>query len=210
MGREQKNNYVELTGEIVKEAAYSHSFGGEDYFVFPLRSLRLSGVEDVLNLVMSRNSMDLLDIKPGKKIGIIGEIRSYNNHSGIGSKLVITVRVRSAFPVPEGEDVNRVILLGNLCRKPVYRRTPLGREIADLLLAVNRSCGKADYLPCIAWGGQARRAGRWMVGDRVCIQGRLQSRSYYKVIGCETVEKVAYEVSGMIVERVFPRESVEI
>ena len=136
-------------------------------------------------------------------------MRSYNNHSGQGSKLVITVRVQTLFPAPAQEDCNQVRLVGNLCRKPVYRRTPLGREIADLLLAVNRGCGKADYLPCIAWGGQARRAGSWNVGDRVCVRGRLQSRRYRKVIGSDVVEKVAYEVSGILVERVVSEKSLK-
>ena len=118
-------------------------------------------------------------------------------------------RRKPLFPAPAQEDSNQVRLVGNLCRKPVYRRTPLGREIADLLLAVNRGCGKADYLPCIAWGGQARRAGWWNVGDRVCVRGRLQSRRYRKVIGSDVVEKVAYEVSGILVERVVSEKSLK-
>ena len=166
MVREQKNNYAALSGEVIQEPIYSHSAGGEDYFTFPLRCLRLSGAEDLLNLVLSRTQLEQLDGRPGDRVG-------------------------------------------NLCRKPVYRRTPLGREIADLLLAVNRGCGKADYLPCIAWGGQARRAGWWNVGDRVCVRGRLQSRRYRKVIGSDVVEKVAYEVSGILVERVVSEKSLK-
>ena len=178
MVREQKNNYAALSGEVIQEPIYSHSAGGEDYFTFPLRCLRLSGAEDLLNLVLSRTQLEQLDGRPGDRVGVIGQVRSYNNHSGQGSKLV-------------------------------YRRTPLGREIADLLLAVNRGCGKADYLPCIAWGGQARRAGWWNVGDRVCVRGRLQSRRYRKVIGSDVVEKVAYEVSGILVERVVSEKSLK-
>ena len=159
MVREQKNNYAALSGEVIQEPIYSHSAGGEDYFTFPLRCLRLSGAEDLLNLVLSRTQLEQLDGRPGDRVGVIGQVRSYNNHSGQGSKLVITVRVQALFPAPAQEDSNQVRLVGNLCRKPVYRRTPLGREIADLLLAVNRGCGKADYLPCIAWGGLARRCG---------------------------------------------------
>ena len=168
---------------VIQEPIYSHSAGGEDYFTFPLRCLRLSGAEDLLNLVLSRTQLEQLDGRPGDRVGVVGQVRSYNNHSGQGSKLVITVRVQALFPAPAQEDSNQVRLVGNLCRKPVYRRTPLGREIADLLLAVNRGCGKADYLPCIAWGGQARRAGWWNVGDRVCVRGRLQSRRYRKSSG---------------------------
>lgn len=202
MDREQKNNYLELSGQVMQEPSYSHSSGGEDYFRFPLRCLRLSGVEDVLNVVLSRGHLDTWDGKPGDRVGLIGQIRSYNNHSGQGSKLVITARARQLAPAPAEGDRNRVFLLGNLCRKPVYRHTPLGREIADLLLAVNRGGGRADYLPCIVWGGQARRAAWWEVGDRVCVRGRLQSRRYRKMLGEESVEKVAYEVSGILAERV--------
>lgn len=202
MDREQKNNYVELSGQVIQEPSYSHSSGGEDYFCFPLRCLRLSGTEDVLNIVLSRSHLECWDGKPDDRVGLIGQVRSYNNHSGQGSKLVITVRAQQLLPVPPNEDCNRVFLLGNLCRKPVYRHTPLGREIADLLLAVNRGGGRADYLPCIVWGGQARRAAQWEVGDRICVRGRLQSRRYRKLLGEEAVEKVAYEVSGILVERV--------
>lgn len=209
MVREQKNNYAALSGEVIQEPIYSHSAGGEDYFTFPLRCLRLSGAEDLLNLVLSRTQLEQLDGRPGDRVGVVGQVRSYNNHSGQGSKLVITVRVQTLFPAPAQEDSNQVRLVGNLCRKPVYRRTPLGREIADLLLAVNRGCGKADYLPCIAWGGQARRAGWWNVGDRVCVRGRLQSRRYRKVVGSDVVEKVAYEVSGILVERVVSEKSLK-
>lgn len=152
MVREQKNNYVALSGEVIQEPTYSHSAGGEDYFTFPLRCLRLSGAEDLLNIILPRSRLEQLDAQPGDRVGLVGQVRSYNNHSGQGSKLVITVRVQELFPAPAQEDSNRVLLVGNLCRKPVYRRTPLGREIADLLLAVNRGSGKADYLPCIAWG----------------------------------------------------------
>ena len=202
MVREQKNNYVALSGEVIQEPTYSHSAGGEDYFTFPLRCLRLSGAEDLLNIILSRSHLEQLDAQPGDRVGLVGQVRSYNNHSGQGSKLVITVRVQEFFPAPAQEDSNRVLLVGNLCRKPVYRRTPLGREIADLLLAVNRGTGKADYLPCIAWGGQN-------VGDRVCVRGRLQSRRYRKAVGSDVVEKVAYEVSGILVERVVSEKSLK-
>ena len=146
MVREQKNNYAALSGEVIQEPIYSHSAGGEDYFTFPLRCLRLSGAEDLLNLVLSRTQLEQLDGRPGNRVGVIGQVRSYNNHSGQGSKLVITVRVQALFPAPAQEDSNQVRLVGNLCRKPVYRRTPLGREIADLLLAVNRGMREGGLL----------------------------------------------------------------
>ena len=208
MGQERKTNWVEMMGEAVREPAFSHSYGGEDYFLFPFRCLRLSGVEDVVNVIVSRNTMDDFDIRAGQRIALKGEVRSYNNRSGTGSKLVITVHAAQILPGQSGEDYNRVALTGNLCRKPVYRRTPMGREITDLLLAVNRSYGKADYLPCIVWGGLARQAARWEAGDRVRLRGRLQSRNYIKVQNQEAVEKVAFEVSVMAVERV-KREEFE-
>lgn len=209
MGRERKANWAEMMGEAVREPEFSHSYGGEDYFVFPFRCLRLSGAEDVVNVIVSRNTMDQFDIRAGQRLVVKGEVRSYNNRSGTGNKLVITVHAGQVEPAWSDEDFNRVALVGNLCRKPVYRRTPMGREITDLLLAVNRSYGKADYLPCIVWGGMARQAARWEVGDQVRLRGRLQSRNYIKVQNQEAVEKVAFEVSAMTLERLKWGESAE-
>ena len=209
MGRERKANWAEMMGEAVREPEFSHSYGGEDYFVFPFRCLRLSGAEDVVNVIVSRNTMDQFDIRAGQRLVIKGEVRSYNNRSGMGNKLVITVHAGQVAPAWSGEDFNRVALMGNLCRKPVYRRTPMGREITDLLLAVNRSYGKADYLPCIVWGGMARQAAHWEIGDQVRLRGRLQSRNYIKVQNQEAVEKVAFEVSVMTLERVKRGERAE-
>ena len=128
MVREQKNNYVALSGEVIQEPIYSHSAGGEDYFTFPLRCLRLSGAEDLLNLVLSRTQLEQLDGRPGDRVGVIGQVRSYNNHSGQGSKLVITVRVQALFPAPAQEDSNQVRLVGNLCRKPDRSPAPGGES----------------------------------------------------------------------------------
>ena len=200
-GRERRNNWAALSGDAVREPAFSHNSGGEDYFRFPLRCRRLSGAEDVLQVVVSRSLLERHDVRVGERLSLRGAVRSWNNRSGIGNRLVITVRAARLLPETE-EDVNQVRLVGNLCKEPVYRRTPLGREIADLLLAVNGRWGKADYLPCIAWGSLARQATRWQVGDRVRLWGRLQSRAYRKVMGEETVEKVAYEVSAMALERI--------
>ena len=133
----------------------------------------------------------------GQWIEAEGEVRSYNNRSGQGSKLVITVLVRSARPAPMEEGENRLALAGALCRKPVVRRTPLGREICDLLLAVNRRYRRADYLPCIAWGSLAHQCGQMEVGGRLRLEGRLQSRTYTKVLPEGTQERVAYEISVM-------------
>lgn len=188
-------NKIFLRGRTAGEPVLSHQNHGVDYYVVPLRVPRLSGVDDVLNLVTSVPDRELW--APGQWVSVEGEVRSYNNRTGQGSKLVITVLARSARPDDTREGENRLILAGALCRKPVLRRTPLGREICDLLLAVNRPYGRADYLPCIAWGSLAVHCGGLDVGDKLRLEGRLQSRQYHKLIDGEQVERTAFEVSVM-------------
>ena len=197
-------NKIVLRGQGQGEPAFSHRNHGVDYYVVPLRVPRLSGVDDVLNLVTSNPDPALWT--PGQWVGAEGEVRSYNHRSGTGSKLVITVLVRSAWPETAEEGENRLVLAGALCRKPVLRRTPLGREICDLLLAVNRPYGRADYLPCISWGSLAAHCGGLDVGDRLRLEGRLQSRQYHKLIDGEQVERTAFEISVM---NLLPEESAE-
>ena len=196
MVREQKNNYAALSGEVIQEPIYSHSAGGEDYFTFPLRCLRLSGAEDLLNLVLSRTQLEQLDGRPGDRVGVIGQVRSYNNHSGQGSKLVITVFAQSIEP-GDGSYFNRILLSGALCKKPALRRTPLGRSICDVILAVNRHYGRADYLPCIAWGQTAVQIAGMDVGEHLVAEGRVQSRTYTKLLETGSEERTAFEVSIM-------------
>lgn len=188
-------NKILLRGQAAAPPALSHRNHGVDYYVSPLRVPRLSGVDDVLNLITADPDPALW--AQGRWIEAEGEVRSYNNRSGQGSKLVITVLVRSARPAPVEEGENRLTLAGALCRKPVARRTPLGREICDLLLAVNRPYGRADYLPCIAWGSLAAHCGGLDVGDKLRLEGRLQSRQYHKLIDGEQVERTAFEISVM-------------
>ena len=188
-------NKIFLRGQTAGEPVLSHQNHGVDYYVIPLRVPRLSGVDDVLNLVTPSPDRELW--APGQWVSAEGEVRSYNNRTGQGSKLVITVLVRSAQPDYTEEGENRLILAGALCRKPVQRRTPLGREICDLLLAVNRPYGRADYLPCIAWGSLAAHCGAMDVGDKLRLEGRLQSRRYHKLIDGEQVERTAFEISVM-------------
>lgn len=188
-------NKILLRGQAAAPPALSHRNHGVDYYVSPLRVPRLSGVDDVLNLITAGPDPALW--AQGRWIEAEGEVRSYNNRSGQGSKLVITVLVRSARPAPVEEGENRLTLAGALCRKPVARRTPLGREICDLLLAVNRPYGRADYLPCIAWGSLAIHCGGLDVGDKLRLEGRLQSRQYHKLIDGEQVERTAFEISVM-------------
>ena len=193
----QGENRIELQGRVREEPVFSHRNHGMDYCRMPLAVPRLSGAEDVIQVILPQWQAERWEPKQGQWVYVEGEVRSYNNKSGVGSKLVITVLARELNPGVEGEGINRLILTGALCKPPVRRRTPLGREICDLLLAVNRAYGRADYLPCIAWGTLAAVCGEMAVGDRLSIEGRLQSRAYRKVIDGEERERVAYEVSVM-------------
>lgn len=190
-------NKIELWGVTQDRPRLSHQNHGTSYFILPLAVPRLSGAQDVVNLVLSAGRLEGSVIEPGQWLRVVGEVRSYNNKSGVGSRLVITVLVRDLAPAPAQEGVNRLVLAGVLCKPPVQRRTPLGRDICDLLLAVNRPYGRADYLPCIAWGSLAEVCGRMAVGDRLRLEGRLQSREYRKVVDGDEVTRVAFEVSIM-------------
>ena len=188
-------NKIVLRGQAAGQPVPSHRNHGVDYYVVPLRVPRLSGTDDMLNLVTADPDPALW--APGQWVEVQGEVRSYNNRTGQGSKLVITVLVRYAQPAEAEEGENRLVLTGALCRKPAARRTPLGREICDLLLAVNRPYGRADYLPCIAWGSLAAHCAGLDVGDKLRLEGRLQSRQYHKLIDGEQVARTAFEISVM-------------
>ena len=190
-------NAGRFVGRVLSEPVFSHENHGEDYFRVMLRIDRLSGAEDTLPLLVSRTQLEQSPVFAGERLAAEGEVRSFNNRSGVGSRLVLTVFVRALYAAEEDEpDCNRLTLQGTLCRVPVYRRTPLGREIADLLIAVNRPYGKSDYIPCIAWGRNARYASGFEVGSRLRVWGRVQSREYTKKLDEEHVEKrIAYEVS---------------
>lgn len=184
-----------LRGIVEARPTFSHQNHGVDYYLVPLRVPRLSGAQDRINLVTARPDLELW--QPEGWVEVVGEVRSYNNRSGVGSKLVITVLAREASPAPPGEGENQLVLSGVLCKPPIRRRTPLGREICDLLLAVNRPYGRADYLPCIAWGSLAVLCGGMKVGDHLRLEGRLQSRQYRKVVDGQETTRTAYEVSVM-------------
>lgn len=189
-------NQGNFTGTVLDEPEFSHENHGEDYFRLPLQILRLSGAEDTLPVLVSRTQLEHLPIHAGDRLTVEGEIRSFNNRSGVGSRLVLTVFARHLAPA-EGEDGNTVTLTGVLCKKPVYRHTPLGREICDLTLAVNRRYGRADYLPCISWGAVARTCAGLEVGDALRLEGRFQSREYTKSLEDQVIHRTAYEVSVM-------------
>ena len=199
-------NRALLCGTVAGEPVLSHENHGVSYDVFPLSVPRLSGAEDRLNVVAARPLLTDCPLAPGDRVEVQGEVRSFNNRTGPGSRLVITLFARSLSP-PRAEPANCLELSGVLCKPPILRRTPLGREICDLMLAVNRKYGRADYLPCIAWGTLAQRCGGLHVGDGVKLEGRLQSRSYQKVVDGVTQDRTAFEVSVMHLEPVSPGEA---
>ncbi len=206
MRMEWNENRALFSGLVLSEPSFSHENHGEDYFRFPLQVERLSGVEDVLPVLVSRTLLEQFPVLAGEQMEVEGEIRSFNNRSGVGARLVLTVFARSLGPAPEGADRNEVSITGVICKLPVYRHTPMGREITDLTVAVNRRYGRSDYLPCITWGGLARTAAELQVGDRLQLQGRFQSRNYTKVLEDRVVTKTAYEVSAMSLEVLPQRE----
>ena len=187
-------NHAVLRGTAAAEPVFSHTNHGVDFFVFPLSVPRLSGTEDRLNVVVPQPLLAECPPTPGRQLEVTGEVRTFNNRTGPGSRLVITLLAR-ALTETEEPPCNQLTLSGVLCKPPILRRTPLGREICDLMLAVNRRYGRADYLPCITWGALAQRCNGLSVGDCVELEGRLQSRLYQKVVGGVTQERTAFEVS---------------
>lgn len=186
-------------GEIVSDFVFSHEIFGEGFYMVDVRVERLSDSIDIIPLMVSERLLDVNEDYKGMYIAVNGQFRSYNRHEERKNKLVLSVFAREIEFVDEiGENTksNQIFLDGYICKEPIYRKTPLGREIADLLLAVNRPYGKSDYIPCICWGRNARFASNFEVGARCVIWGRIQSREYMKKLSEEQLEKrVAYEVS---------------
>ena len=191
---EEARNIVQLRGEALQEPTLSHENHGQRFYRFLLSVRRLSGQADLLPVIATEEQLQYLLPLAGRRLVIEGQLRSFNNKSGQGSRLVISVLARTLCLTQE-EDRNDVILRGVLCKPPVVRRTPLGRCICDMMLAVNRRYGRADYLPCIAWGALAQRCAGLAVGDGVALEGRLQSRLYQKVVEGAVQERTAFEVS---------------
>ena len=200
-----KNNRVFLSGRVAREPQYSHELFGEGFYEFYLEVKRLSGQTDVLPVTVSERIMNGADLTEGALVALSGQFRSYNKLENEHSKLMLTVFVRDFLPYdPDEQNPNLVELNGYICKPPVYRTTPFNREICDVLLAVNRGYNKSDYLPCIAWGRNARFVRDAEVGVNVIIGGRIQSRKYNKKLPDETIEeRIAYElsVSKITVER---------
>lgn len=191
---ELTRNEVELCGTVAAPPVFSHENHGVRFYRVPLAVARLSGQTDTLPLLVRAPLPP--EAQPGARVRALGQLRSYNNRTGPGSRLVLTVHV-SSLDLWDGEAVNRVLLRGTLCKLPTLRRTPLGRSICDVMLAVGRRYGRADYLPLIVWGQLAQAVSLKAVGDTLGVEGRFQSRVYTKVIDGTAQQKTAYEVSTM-------------
>ena len=204
-----ENNYLTLVGKVTGEKKFSHEIYGERFYVFNLEVPRLSGNEDIIPITASERLITDSMMEQGKTLLVEGQFRSYNSYENDKNRLILTVFAKDITEVEEPKEdeennemvkkdmvTNEVVLIGYICKKPIYRQTPFGREIADVLLAVNRAYNKSDYIPTIAWGRNARFCQNLEVGTKVKIVGRVQSRMYEKKHEDGTVEnRVAYEVS---------------
>ena len=203
-----ENNYLTLVGKVTGEKKFSHEIYGESFYVFNLEIPRLSGNSDIIPITVSERLIKEDTLVEGKKLLVKGQFRSYNSYENEKNRLILTVFAKDIIEVEENNEeeenemvkkdtiTNEVVLVGYICKKPIYRQTPFGREISDLLLAVNRAYNKSDYIPCIAWGRNARFCQNLEVGTEVKVVGRVQSRNYEKKHEDGTVEtRVAYEVS---------------
>ena len=212
-----ENNCLSLIGTIISEKKFSHEIYGESFYLFNLEVPRLSDNSDIIPITISERLIANFDLEIGKKIVIQGQFRSYNSYENEKNKLVLTVFAKDIMEYKKEEQEeerpkvsNEVTLKGYICKKPIYRQTPFGREIADLLLAVNRAYNKSDYIPCIAWGRNARFCENMEVGTEVKIIGRVQSRIYEKKFEDGTSEqRVAYEVSISNLEVINKKENEE-
>ena len=192
----EKNNKVFIAGEIVSDATFSHEVYGEGFYEFFVRVMRLSGQADILPVTLSERLIQDGMLGKGKNICALGQFRSYNKIENGKSRLMLTVFVRELLEELPNKNPNSILLSGYICKPPVYRTTPFNREIADVLIAVNRAYNKSDYIPCIAWGRNARFVKNLEVGDRIAVSGRIQSREYQKKLTETDVKTMtAYEVS---------------
>ena len=204
------NNHIVLVGKVTSEKRFSHEIYGEKFYMFDLCVPRLSGNADCIPVTISERLLPNGELELNSKLSIEGQFRSYNSYEGTKNRLILTVFAKEVTlmenqeeEIQVGKDIitNEVVLDGYICKKPIYRKTPFGREIADLLLAVNRSYNKSDYIPCIAWGRNAKFCESIPVGAEIRIVGRVQSRGYDKKHEDGTIEKrVAYEVSAASLE----------
>ncbi|MFR1707543.1 MAG: single-stranded DNA-binding protein [Clostridium sp.] len=198
------NNKIYLEGKVISDLEFSHEMYGEGFYNFEFEVSRLSDTSDILVITVSERLIAGIDVSIGSELVIDGQLRSYNKFVDGANRLILTVFARDIRQLEErGKNPNQIFLDGYICKAPVYRTTPFGREIADMLLAVNRLYNKSDYIPTIAWGRNSRFCKSLEVGDNIRVWGRLQSREYQKKISdTEVIKKIAYEVSISKMERV--------
>lgn len=201
-------NHIDLCGTMASAPVFSHESHGKRFFQFMLEVERLSGVADFLRVIVPDALMEQSAVDCGCRIRVSGQIRSFNHRTVHARRLMISV-FAELLEVCDCEPDNRVILTGTICKPPVFRRTPLGREICDVMLAVNRPYRRADYLPCIFWGNTAQEISSLEVGTAMTVEGRLQSREYVKLSDCGSEKRVAYEVSAVDVEVLRQDNSVQ-
>lgn len=209
-----ESNVVRISGIIESELKFSNKQHGEEFYETTMVVERNSGIIDHIPLLISERIINVKENYIGQHIRVTGQFRSYNLHNETKAKLVLHVFVKElevSFDEQDDEETNYIKLTGFICKAPIYRKTPLGREIADILLAVNRPYGKSDYIPCICWGRNARYTDNFKIGDYICIQGRIQSREYAKKISEEETEtRTAYEVSVSTYEFVSDEQSYNV
>ena len=192
-------NQITLRGSLLNLPQYSHENHGKKFYRFTLEVPRLSGTVDLLPVVAEESVLNAMDLSGGEMLTVLGQIRSYNQRTGGVRRLLIFI-FASSILAEDGEPINEVVLEGLLCREPTFRRTPLGREICDVMLAVPRAFRRADYLPCILWGRTAQEGSRCHTRDTLRIYGRLQSRIYTKLTEDGPEERTAYEISALTAE----------
>jgi single-stranded DNA-binding protein len=211
-----ENNVVTISGKIVSGAEFSHDVYGESFYSFAINVPRLSKSSDKLVITISERLINKEELEVGKNVEINGQFRSYNNYNSKGSKLLLTIFARDIVfldteTVISNANANQIILNGFICKKPIYRTTPFGREISDILLAVNRHYNKSDYIPCITWGRNARYCENLKVGDNIKIWGRIQSREYQKKLdNGDVLNRMAYEVSISKMEILEKKEETSV
>ena len=208
-----QNNSLILVGKVTSEKEFSHEIYGESFYSLNLEIPRLSGNADIIPITISERLITNFNLQIGKEVVVEGQFRSYNTYEDTKSRLILTVFVKEIREKNDEEEIkvpNEVELIGHICRKPIYRKTPFGREISDILLAVNRAYNKSDYIPCIAWGRNARFCSDMETGTEIRIVGRVQSRAYEKKHEDGTVEaKTAYEVSVSSLELIEKESETE-
>ena len=188
-------NILCLSGRIASDIEYSHESHGRNFYSFKLETKRLSGTCDTINALIGESVLNQHPIIPGDFIATNSELRSFNKKTDSGNKLIVSAFIKELTPAENNTYENELYLTGTICKPPIYRKTPLGREICDIMLAINRRYGRSDYLPLITWGRNARIADEFTTGDVITIRGRVQSRDYTKIIDGEEITKTTYEVS---------------